>query len=123
MLASDLISSLQDSLISWFLQNNRDLPWRNTYLPYHVWISEIMLQQTQMERGKEYFLRWVERFPDVHSVAVASETELYKYWEGLGYYARLRNLHKTAKILAEKFDGDIPGNRSIHRSRDKQHRF
>lgn len=67
-----------------------------------------MLQQTQMERGKEYFLRWVERFPNVHSVAVAPETELYKYWEGLGYYARLRNLHKTAKILTEKFDGDIP---------------
>lgn len=108
------VSSVSDrtkivqSLLRWFRNTNRQLPWRLTYNPYHVWISEIMLQQTQMDRGVAYFLRWIERFPDVQAVAGAKEQEILKYWEGLGYYARARNLHKAAKIITDDFDGEVP---------------
>lgn len=95
-------------LLRWFRLNGRDLPWRRTYNPYHVWISEIMLQQTQMDRGVEYFLRWVERFPDVYAVAEAGEQEILKYWQGLGYYARARNLHRAAKKIVDQFHGEVP---------------
>lgn len=95
-------------LLQWFRNTNRDLPWRRTYNPYHVWISEIMLQQTQMDRGVTYFLRWIKRFPDVKAVATAEEQEILKYWEGLGYYARARNLHKASKMILREFGGEIP---------------
>jgi len=98
----------RDSLLGWFAENQRDLPWRRTYDPYHVWISEIMLQQTQMERGVEYFNRWMQRFPDPESIAKASERDVLKAWEGLGYYSRARNIIKTAALLVEKYDGNIP---------------
>ncbi|MDW7773864.1 MAG: A/G-specific adenine glycosylase [Desulfobulbaceae bacterium] len=101
-------SLLRDGLLAWFAGNQRDLPWRRTYDPYHVWISEIMLQQTQMERGVEYFNRWMEKFPDVEALCSASEQEVLKAWEGLGYYSRARNLLKAAgKIVAEQ-GGRIP---------------
>ncbi len=102
------IDDLQQSLLSWFSEHARDLPWRGSYNPYHVWISEVMLQQTQMERGVGYFLRWIQRFPDISSVAEADEQEIMKHWEGLGYYSRARNLHKTARILVDEYDGMIP---------------
>jgi A/G-specific adenine glycosylase len=95
-------------LLQWFRETHRDLPWRRTYNPYHVWISEIMLQQTQMDRGVAYFLRWIERFADVQAVAEAKEQEILKYWEGLGYYARAKNLHKAAKIITNEFNGEVP---------------
>ena len=95
-------------LLQWFRNTKRDLPWRHTYNPYHVWISEIMLQQTQMDRGVAYFLRWIERFSDVQMVAAAEEQEILKYWEGLGYYARARNLHKAAKLIVSDFAGEVP---------------
>jgi A/G-specific adenine glycosylase len=95
-------------LLLWFQQTARDLPWRRTYDPYHVWISEIMLQQTQMERGVAYFLRWMQRFPSVQAVAAADLQEIFKHWEGLGYYARARNLHKAAKVIVEQYAGQIP---------------
>lgn len=95
-------------LLQWFRNTNRDLPWRRTYNPYHVWISEIMLQQTQMDRGVTYFLRWIKRFPDVQAVATAEEQEILKYWEGLGYYARARNLHKASKVITREFGGEVP---------------
>lgn len=95
-------------LLDWFRKTRRDLPWRRTYDPYHVWISEIMLQQTQMDRGVGYFLRWLERFADVGAVAAAEEQEILKYWEGLGYYARARNLHKAAKIIVLEYGGEVP---------------
>jgi len=95
-------------LLQWFRKTNRDLPWRRTYDPYHVWISEIMLQQTQMDRGVAYFMRWINRFPDVQAVAKATEQEILKYWEGLGYYARARNLHRAAGIIAAEFAGEVP---------------
>ncbi len=87
-------------LLHWFADHERDLPWRQTYEPYHVWISEIMLQQTQMDRVVSYFSRFIRRFPDIRSLAQAQEDELLKMWEGLGYYSRARNLHKAAKVVA-----------------------
>ncbi len=106
----DVLSEFfQQALLRWFKNNRRDLPWRRKYEPYHVWLSEIMLQQTQMERGVKYFLRWLKRFPDIAAVASADEQEIMKYWEGLGYYARARNLHKAAKVMMSEFDGEVPG--------------
>ena len=102
------ISNIQRSLLNWFAEEGRELPWRRDYSPYHVWISEIMLQQTQMERGVNYFLRWIDRFPSVTAVADAEEKEILKYWEGLGYYARARNLHKAAKLIKDGFGGELP---------------
>jgi A/G-specific adenine glycosylase len=96
------------ALLDWFSHHRRDLPWRHTYEPYHVWVSEIMLQQTQMERGVAYFARWMERFPDVAALAVAHEDEVMKHWEGLGYYSRARNLHKAARLVHEGLGGRLP---------------
>jgi A/G-specific adenine glycosylase len=101
-------STITQTLLAWFRESKRDLPWRLSYNPYHIWISEIMLQQTQMERGVSYFLRWIERFPDVSAVAEASEQQILKNWQGLGYYARARNLHRAAKIMAREFSGIVP---------------
>jgi len=91
-----------DQLLNWFNIHSRDLPWRHTYEPYHIWIAEIMLQQTQMNRVVFSFTRWLERFPDIATLAAAEEDEVLKCWEGLGYYSRARNLHRTAKLLAEQ---------------------
>ncbi len=99
---------LQQTLLDWFDENKRDLPWRNGYAPYHVWISEIMLQQTQMERGVAYFKRWIKRFPDIAAAARAEEDEILKYWEGLGYYSRARNIHKAAKYIMNDLGGVFP---------------
>lgn len=107
-IGSTLKERLRKGLLEWFRLNKRDLPWRGSYNPYHVWISEIMLQQTQMERGVRYFNRWIEKFPDLQSVAQATEHEILKAWEGLGYYSRARNLHGAAKILDEQYRGRIP---------------
>ena len=105
--SGDCSEPLQERLISWFKTHCRDLPWRRTYNPYHVWISEIMLQQTQMERGVDYFIRWIKRFPDVEAVAAAEQQTILKYWEGLGYYSRARNLHKAAKVIVDDFAGEV----------------
>lgn len=86
-------------LLDWYAGNKRELPWRNTTDPYLIWISEIILQQTRVVQGYEYFLRFVRRFPDVESLASASEDEVMKYWQGLGYYSRARNLHIAAKSM------------------------
>ncbi|BHH82867.1 A/G-specific adenine glycosylase [Desulforhopalus sp. 52FAK] len=95
-------------LTQWFRKTKRDLPWRQSYDPYHVWISEIMLQQTQMDRGVRYFLRWIKQFPEVDDVASASEDEILSLWEGLGYYARARNLHKAAKEIVLSHSSVVP---------------
>lgn len=89
-------------LLSWYKVNGRVLPWRNTNNPYIIWVSEIILQQTQVKQGYDYFVRFVERFPNVSSLAQADEDEVMKYWQGLGYYSRARNLHATAKAIDEK---------------------
>lgn len=93
-------------LREWFKKNAAELPWRLTDLdaprdPYAVWISETMLQQTQVSTVRDYFTRWMKRFPDVETLAKASEEDVFKYWQGLGYYSRARNILKTAKIVAE----------------------
>lgn len=86
------------------------LPWRESSDPYIIWISEIILQQTRVAQGLDYFYRFTERFPDVASLASAEEDEVLKYWQGLGYYSRARNLHAAAKSIVEKFGGVFPDN-------------
>ncbi len=95
-------------LLEWFESAMRPLPWRRDYDPYRVWISEIMLQQTQMERGVRYFEAWTRRFPDLASVARAAEGEVLAAWEGLGYYSRARNLHAAARRIAAEHGGVFP---------------
>lgn len=97
-----------EKLLRWFGENARDLPWRKRYGPYEVWISEIMLQQTRIGAMLPYYRRWMERFPDAASVAEAPEDELFRYWEGLGYYARAKNLHRAAKLIVSRHGGKIP---------------
>ncbi|MEK6197524.1 MAG: A/G-specific adenine glycosylase, partial [Desulfobacterales bacterium] len=102
------MNKLQENILAWFQDNARDLPWRQTYSPYHVWISEIMLQQTQMDRVVVYFNKWMKRFPDVDSITGGSEEEVLKLWEGLGYYTRARNIIRTANILMAQYNGELP---------------
>lgn len=97
-----------EKLLDWYRRNRRELPWRNTGDPYKIWLSEVMLQQTRVEQGLGYYLRFLEAFPDVHALAAASEDEVLKLWQGLGYYSRARNLHETAKIISRDFNGKFP---------------
>ena len=96
------------SLIAWFKAAGRDLPWRKTRDPYAILVSELMLQQTQVASVLAYFERWMKRFPDLKSLAGAGEAEVLRMWEGLGYYARARNLHRAAKIIVQEFGGKFP---------------
>ena len=95
------MNEFADKLIGWYKENKRDLPWRNTKDPYRIWISEIILQQTRVAQGYDYFVRFMARFPDVFTLAEADEDEVMKYWQGLGYYSRARNLHAAARSMAE----------------------
>ena len=97
-----------NTLIYWYLQIKRDLPWRKTKDPYLVWLSEIMLQQTRVSQGMSYFLAFSEEFPAIEDLARAKESKVLKMWQGLGYYSRARNLHFTAKHIAEELDGQFP---------------
>ena len=95
-------------ILLWYTKNKRDLPWRNTTNPYNIWLSEIMLQQTRVAQGTPYYISFVKNFPSVRDLASASEEKILKLWQGLGYYSRARNLHATAKIITEKYNGDFP---------------
>ncbi len=95
-------------LIKWYLQNKRDLPWRKTANPYHIWLSEIMLQQTRVVQGMPYFFAFTKEFPTIFDLADASEEQVLKLWQGLGYYSRARNLHNTAKYIAYELNGVFP---------------
>ncbi|MBM7615648.1 A/G-specific adenine glycosylase [Alkaliphilus hydrothermalis] len=95
-------------LLKWFKQNKRWMPWRETKNPYYIWISEIMLQQTRVETVIDYYTRFIERFPTIEDLAAATEEDVLKSWEGLGYYSRGRNLHKAAKVILEKHQGIVP---------------
>ena len=95
-------------VIGWYEENKRDLPWRKTTDPYIIWLSEIILQQTRVEQGMPYFQRFVERFPTVVDFAKAGEDEILKLWQGLGYYSRGRNMHKTANMVMEEHAGCFP---------------
>ena len=96
-------------LLAWYDLNARALPWRGERDPYRVWLSEIMLQQTQTQTVKGYYARFLERFPDVFALAAAPEQAVLKLWEGLGYYSRARNLHAAAKVVAGELGGAFPG--------------
>jgi A/G-specific adenine glycosylase len=98
----------QQALIAWFHAEQRPLPWRRGYIPYQIWISEIMLQQTQMERVTLFFDRWMRQFPDIHTLAGADGDMVLKCWEGLGYYSRAANIRKCARIIVREHDGIIP---------------
>ncbi len=102
------MSALASRLLHWFSQSARPLPWRENRNIYRVWVSEVMLQQTQVETVIPYFHRFLENFPDVVALAKAPLEDVLKRWEGLGYYARARNLHRAAKQIVEKFNGQIP---------------
>ena len=102
------IAGFRARLLDWFAANARDLPWRRTLEPYQVWLSEVMLQQTQMERAVGYFERFLRRFPDINSLALAHEDEVLKLWEGLGYYSRARNLLCAARVVLDEHGGVFP---------------
>lgn len=101
---------IQQNLLEWFAKNKRDLPWRKTKDGYKIWVSEIMLQQTRVDTVIEYYNRFIDRFPTVKELAQAEEQEVLKYWQGLGYYSRARNLYKGAKMVWEKYGGILPDN-------------
>ncbi|NBU46323.1 MAG: A/G-specific adenine glycosylase [Flavobacteriales bacterium] len=102
------MTDTQLELINWYNCNKRDLPWRNTKNPYFVWLSEIILQQTRVDQGLPYYARFVSVFPTVFDLASASETEVLKNWQGLGYYSRARNLHFTSKKIVQEYEGVFP---------------
>lgn len=95
-------------IINWYWTNKRDLPWRNTTDPYIIWLSEIILQQTRVEQGTPYFFRFAENYPTVFDFASASENEILNHWQGLGYYSRGRNMHHTAKVIVNEYNGVFP---------------
>lgn len=103
--------TIAELLLAWYDANKRELPWRNDKDPYKIWVSEIMLQQTRVEAVKPYFARWIERFPDVETLAAASEEEVLYYWQGLGYYSRARNLLAGAREVAAEYNARIPEDR------------
>ncbi len=105
---SDLIGK---ALLTWYNRHQRDLPWRVTQDPYHILVSEVMLQQTQVERVRRYYPKFLKRFPTLKELAQASLDDVLKVWEGLGYYARARNLHRTAQIVLRDYGGKIPQSR------------
>ena len=107
-LSKGFVNSFSNNLISWYRINKRDLPWRNTKDPYKIWLSEIILQQTKIAQGLPYYNRFIKKYPNVQVLAGASEKEVLKLWEGLGYYSRARNLHKTAKIIVTNLEGIFP---------------
>ncbi len=96
------------AVLAWFQESKRELPWRNAPTPYQVWISEVMLQQTQAAVVIPYFIRWMQQFPDIKSLAQAPFDKVLKAWEGLGYYSRVRNLHASAQIMLERYQGAVP---------------
>ncbi|WP_312321896.1 A/G-specific adenine glycosylase [Soonwooa sp.] len=95
-------------LLKWYQTHKRDLPWRKSINPYNIWISEVVLQQTQVKQGMQHYLNFVERFPDVDALANADEEEVLLYWKGLGYYSRALNLHKAAKQLVVDYNSEFP---------------
>ena len=96
-------------LQNWYLQNKRDLPWRNTSSPYYIWLSEIIMQQTRVNQGLQYYLNFVERYPTIEDLAGAQLDDVLKTWQGLGYYTRARNLHATANAVVHDHGGNFPG--------------
>ena len=103
-----ILNALPGALLPWYEENKRDLPWRQDKEPYHVWLSEIMLQQTRVEAVKGYYARFLSALPTVEALANCDDDALHKLWEGLGYYSRVRNLKKAAQVIAEQYAGQFP---------------
>ncbi len=100
--------TFSDIIIQWYEANKRDLPWRNTTDAYSIWVSEVILQQTRVAQGLSYYVRFMQRFPTVSDLASAEESEILKYWQGLGYYSRARNMHKAAMRVMNQHNGIFP---------------
>lgn len=100
--------SFSQEILQWYHKNKRDLPWRNTTEPYNIWLSEIILQQTRVVQGMPYYLKFLDAFPTVRHLANAPEEKVLKFWQGLGYYSRARNLHATAKMVVNEHNGTFP---------------
>lgn len=100
--------SFSQEILKWYHQNKRQLPWRNTKDPYKIWLSEIILQQTRVVQGTPYYHKFLEVFPTVHDLASAPEEKVLKLWQGLGYYSRARNLHATAQMVVNEWNGEFP---------------
>ena len=105
----DIYEMLPGALLPWYRVNKRELPWRKDKDPYHIWVSEIMLQQTRVEAVKGYYTRFLTALPNISSLASADDALLHKLWEGLGYYSRVRNLKKAAQKIQEEHNGIFPG--------------
>ncbi|GAT63368.1 A/G-specific adenine glycosylase [Paludibacter jiangxiensis] len=110
MIENDDLQHISSVLTDWYKKNKRDLPWRNIHDPYRIWISEIILQQTRVAQGYDYYLKFTQQFPDVQSLANAPEDEVLKCWQGLGYYSRARNLQAAAKRIMAQHNGKFPSN-------------
>lgn len=108
-----IMDTFAGRLMEWYEVNKRDLPWRETKDPYRIWISEIILQQTRVAQGYDYFMRFIRRFPDVRTLAEADEDEVMRYWQGLGYYSRARNLHAAAQSMNGVFPRTYAGVRAL----------
>jgi A/G-specific adenine glycosylase len=103
-----VVAELRRSLLNWYTESGRKLPWRASRDPYRIWISEIMLQQTQVKTVLPYYDRWLTQFPDIQTLAAADQQQVLKAWQGLGYYARARNLHRAAQEIVQKYNGVFP---------------
>ena len=106
-----MTQQIAELLLAWYAKNARHLPWRESSDPYAIWISEIMLQQTRVDTVIPYYQRWMEKFPNINDLAQATEQDVLQLWEGLGYYSRARNLHKTAREIKENYGGKLPDER------------
>ena len=108
MAETENLDRLPGVLLPWYAENRRHLPWREDRNPYHIWLSEIMLQQTRVEAVKGYYTRFLAALPDIRSLAECDDEVLYKLWEGLGYYSRVRNLKKSAQVVMTRYGGEFP---------------
>ena len=102
------LTFLRKKLMKWYQTNQRDLPWRRSNIPYHIWVSEAMLQQTQVKTVLNYYRRFLKKFPNIKRLAAADLQAVLKVWEGMGYYARARNLHRAARAVVQDHGGRIP---------------
>ena len=109
-MSTEILTKLPQALLPWYESSKRVLPWRQTSAPYHVWLSEIMLQQTRVEAVKGYYARFLEALPTIEALASCDDDQLHKLWEGLGYYSRVRNLKKAAIQIMELHGGVFPQN-------------
>lgn len=102
------INEFKHDLLKWFDENQRQMPWRETKNPYYIWLSEVMLQQTQVNTVRPYYNTFIERFPTIEALSTTNEEDVLKYWEGLGYYSRVRNFHEAVKEVHNKYNGKVP---------------